>query len=354
MAKCLIGLGSNLGDRAENLFRSLNLLRANEQITVERVSSFRGTQPAGGPAGQGEFLNAAAVLETSLAPLALLHALQEVENGLGRVRSVHWGERTVDLDLLLYDDLELKSPELELPHPRLCFRRFVLEPAAEIAGEMVYPINGWTIAELLENINRPERLIAVHGLEFLPRDFEVLARIEAAKPCHVLRTGDWQSPNFEWRWFDTEPSESSDIPWQDWLGRDGERIIKGEWPWRGNWTIADFWFEALPVEVIGTDCSHALVEFERLNRLAVQPMLVVSIEKSPAARAASRVAFEQEMSPGGDHDPSLDAWIQWYQTPIDRLEALIHSRTTGPVLRLPADEPERVVAEVLAAMQAME
>ena len=86
------------------------------------------------------FLNAAAVLETTLDPFGLLHVLQEIEERFGRVRTVRWGERTLDLDLLLFDDRIVDTPELTIPHPRLAERRFVLEPLAEIAPEAVDPV----------------------------------------------------------------------------------------------------------------------------------------------------------------------------------------------------------------------
>ena len=96
-------------------------------------------RPIGGPAGQEPFLNAAALLETSLPPAELLARLQRIELHLGRTRETRWAARTLDLDLLLYDNLVLNTPYLTLPHPRMAFRRFVLEPAAEVAPEMAHP-----------------------------------------------------------------------------------------------------------------------------------------------------------------------------------------------------------------------
>ena len=117
MARAYIGLGANLGDRAATLTRAIELLAERPEIDVVAVSSFRETDPVG-YLDQPRFLNAAVAVETSLAPAALLATLLEVERELGRVREgPRYGPRTVDLDLLLMDDLVLDEPGLELPHP---------------------------------------------------------------------------------------------------------------------------------------------------------------------------------------------------------------------------------------------
>jgi pantoate--beta-alanine ligase len=144
------------------LHRAVEQLNSDGDVRVVRKSSLRETAPVGGPAGQPNFLNGAVLVETSLSPRELLAQLMNVEQGLGRKRKEHWGPRTVDLDLLLYDDVVLETPELTLPHPRMTLRRFVLEPAAEIAGEMIHPATGRSIAELLEQLNQrmPTKLIS--------------------------------------------------------------------------------------------------------------------------------------------------------------------------------------------------
>jgi 2-amino-4-hydroxy-6-hydroxymethyldihydropteridine diphosphokinase len=121
-------------------------------VVVRKVSSFYETAPIGGPPGQGLFLNAAAVVETTLDAPALLRVLQEIETRFGRVRTVPWGERTLDLDLLLFGNTVLDTPELCVPHPRFAARRFVLEPLAEIAPDAIDPITTRTIAELLSDL----------------------------------------------------------------------------------------------------------------------------------------------------------------------------------------------------------
>ncbi len=142
MGRAYVGLGANLGDRAATLTRAIELLGERPEIAVVAVSSFRETDPVGF-LDQPRFLNAAVAIDTSLSPAALLATLLEVEQELGRVRTgQRYGPRTVDLDLLLMDDLTLAEPGLELPHPRLHERVFALEPLAELDPALVVPGRG--------------------------------------------------------------------------------------------------------------------------------------------------------------------------------------------------------------------
>jgi 2-amino-4-hydroxy-6-hydroxymethyldihydropteridine diphosphokinase len=153
-SRALIGLGSNLGDRRATLEAAIAALDATPGVRVGRVSAFHETEPVGGPPGQGAYLNAAALLETTLGPLELLPVLQAIEARFGRVRGIRWGERTLDLDLLLFDDRIIQTPELSIPHPRLMERRFVLEPLAEVAPQAVEPRTRRTVSELLAELDR--------------------------------------------------------------------------------------------------------------------------------------------------------------------------------------------------------
>lgn len=130
-----IGLGSNLGDRGDNLRQALQRLDADPCITVTGVSSFHETEPWG-RTGQPRFINAAARLSTSYEPAALMRRLLLVEREMGRRRTVRWGPRIIDLDLLIYGSgtgRKLKQPGLELPHPRMLERDFVCDPLEELA-----------------------------------------------------------------------------------------------------------------------------------------------------------------------------------------------------------------------------
>jgi len=142
-----VGVGSNVGDRAGTIRRAAELIGAHPEIELVASSGIRETEPWG-PVEQPPFLNGVVAVETSLGPRELLDVLLELERRLGRVRGVRWGPRTIDLDLLLYDDAVVDEPGLTVPHPRLHERRFVLEPLAELDPGRVVPGRG-TVADLL-------------------------------------------------------------------------------------------------------------------------------------------------------------------------------------------------------------
>lgn len=149
-----IALGSNLGEREETLQAAVAQLHNHPEIEVVQCSSIYETDPVG-YTEQPAFLNMVLLIRTSLAPLALLHYMQRIEKQLGRTRDIHWGPRTIDLDLLIADRVEMNSSELTLPHPRMLERAFVLVPMWEIMSER--PVHGkQTIWNALEKLNGKE------------------------------------------------------------------------------------------------------------------------------------------------------------------------------------------------------
>lgn len=146
-----LGLGTNLGDREANLSRALELLAATPGVRVRRASAIYETEPVG-PREQPRFLNQVVEVETELAPRALLARLLRIEAALGRARRERWGPRTMDMDILLYDDLVLETPGLTLPHPRLTERAFALVPLAELAPGRILA-GGQAVADLAARVS---------------------------------------------------------------------------------------------------------------------------------------------------------------------------------------------------------
>lgn len=145
--KAVIALGSNIGDTKANLDLALKLLR--EATDVKQVSSYYSTKPVG-YTDQPDFLNAVCIIESELPAMALLAMLQGIEKVMGRERTIKWGPRTIDLDIIQYGDLISKAEELTLPHPRAHERKFVLEPWHEIEPDAILLTHG-KISDLLQS-----------------------------------------------------------------------------------------------------------------------------------------------------------------------------------------------------------
>ncbi len=152
MARAFLGVGSNEGDRLALISRALRLVAALPSTRLERMATLLETAPAGGPP-QGPYLNTVVLIETTLEPEPLLRALQDIERACGREPGgIRWGPRTMDLDILSYDDRQLTTAVLTLPHPRLHERRFVLEPLVQIAPDWVHPGCGRRAVDLLQDL----------------------------------------------------------------------------------------------------------------------------------------------------------------------------------------------------------
>ena len=148
--RAFLGLGSNLSDGEKNLKTSLSLLESAD-LRIRKTSSLYHTEPVG-EASQSWFMNAVVEVETALSPEELLHLCQEIEEKMGRQRLIPQVPRVIDLDILMYDQLIMNTPELTIPHPRMHCRRFVLIPLLEIAPDAVHPRLKKRILELLEDM----------------------------------------------------------------------------------------------------------------------------------------------------------------------------------------------------------
>ena len=146
-----LGLGTNLGDREGHLRAALKELAGLPTMEIGAVSSIYETAPVG-LTDQPDFLNLVVSVRTALSPRELMDALLNIENKMGRVRTVRWGPRVIDLDLLLFGDVRVEVPGLSVPHPRLRERSFVLMPLAEIAPNLVLPGQEETVEKLSEKL----------------------------------------------------------------------------------------------------------------------------------------------------------------------------------------------------------
>jgi len=323
MATTLIALGANLGDRRGNLQTAVDLLDRAPSTRVVARSRWFSTAPIGGPAGQEAFVNAAIRVETALSPPQLLATLREVETSLGRQRRQRWAARSVDLDLLLFDDLVLKSAELELPHPRMAFRRFVLEPAADVAADMVHPVIGWTVGQLLSHLNSATNYIAVTGVPGMGKTH--LAQEVAAQTASRFLADPAAAPS---------PKVFFDQPFatEEWRWRQrAEMLSRQRWPAESPAAISDFWLgQSLAYSNLWPD-DHRRAEFaavrETVGAEAVQPKLLVLLDAPTVP----------------------DRW----QVVRAELRRLVFQRGRGPLLELDASQPDWALVELRAALQAM-
>jgi len=216
MPRCLVSLGSNVGDRHATLDAASRALEVHSGANF-RVSGRIETPAVGGPPGQLPYVNAVAAFRADSTPLALLAELGRIEHAGSRTRVERWGERSLDLDLLLYDEQTVHEPTLCVPHPRMTFRRFVLEPACEIAADWRHPECDATLGEL------HKRLEAARGVTLVgDQDGAVAALIAAERPeVAILGTGD-----------DGLTIDARLTPWP--LGPSGPRLVLADCP-REHW-----------------------------------------------------------------------------------------------------------------------
>jgi len=325
-----ISLGSNLGDRREILDHAIKALSQTSGVFIHSVSSYHETQPVGGPPGQGPFLNAAAHLETILRPHQLLETLQGIENEAGRVRTVRWGERTLDLDILFFGTEFLDLRRLKVPHPRLALRRFVLEPLAEIAPTLAHPQTRRTIAELLADLDRKPRLVAIEGLEG-SRKSAVFERLVAELPGFGIAEADLGLPEIG----------EGETPHQiitEGLERKAEALNARRWAietLRVPWLVADYFLDF--------DILHATGRSLWRNLPETEDEVKTRILEHREWKGRLNGLLEVAMSP-------TFAVILPGDREVPRRSAL----TRTPRLWPESDDPDAIVAEILATCRGID
>lgn len=354
MARCLIGLGSNLGDRQAALSRVVSDIEGDDRLRFIAGSKWHETRPVGGPVGQMNFLNGAVLVETALTPIAVLDLLLGMEARMGRVRKTAWGPRVIDLDLLLYDDKVVQTDRLVVPHPRMAWRRFVLAPAAEIAGEMVHAGTGWSVARLLHHLDLAHNYVAIAGPIGVGKTW--LARHIAAKTSARMISEQLDAQRL--KQFYDNPSGTAWAMELEFLEQ-RSRLLATEavqWSDRSEPAVSDFWFDqsaAFAGVWLGED------EFERFRQRwqaaranVVQPKLIVVLSEPKQEGKPGDWLMRRVRGRGREYETCLCGDL------LNRIERAVERQAgepdMGPILRLPAGESPAVVGEVMAAVEGMQ
>ena len=366
MPSCLIGLGSNLGDRRAMLDAAVARLARHPAIAVTAQSPWFETSPVGGPPGQPLFLNGAAVVETSLSPQALLEVLQDIEAALGRRPGPRWDKRPIDLDLLLYQELVLSTPSLVLPHPRMAWRRFVLKPAALVAGDMVHPTIGWTVARLFEHLDTATPYVAITGSIGAGKTQlagRLAAQLDAPLLAEPLDLKQLEA-------FYADPASQAWNTELQFLHVRTRLLASGSSPWTAEATpvdtalsaeqrsrqpkqrlvISDFWFDqslAFARVWLPPEQSAAFRrQWEQSRHQVVQPKLTVVLD-APAEELLQRILRRGRRCERNLTVKQLEQIRQSIRTQASAVGL-------GPVLYINTSDWEAASAEALAAIEAMQ
>ena len=334
MARCLVATGANLGDRRATLHQAAACLSNDPRVSLLASSELFETVAIGGPTGQDPFLNGSLLLETSRSPEQLLALLERIQQQLGRVSAQRWAARALDLDLLLYENQVLRTPQLTLPHPRMTFRRFVLQPAAQIAPDMMHPQCGWTVRRLLEHLGRSPEYVSIIGPPGVgkTRLAEVAAQQSAGRAV-----------------FDDRRPEEPPGPEPDPTGQPWDRSIEllqcrasllqaSSWPDAAGPAISDFWFDQslayARLELPSSQYDAFVAQWQTARERVVSPKLVVWLDSSAEWP-------EEQMD------------TAWPGELRRTLRQQIRASDVGPFLDLDGRDLDDAAPEVVAAIQAM-
>ena len=303
VARCLIGCGANIGARREQLDQAIDMLRFMPGIQLMHVSQFLETNPVGGPPGQPPYLNAACLIETTFEPIEVLDMLLAVENTLQRSRETRWGPRSIDLDLLIYDDCILKTERLQVPHPRMTTRRFVLEPAVEIAANLKHPVSRCSIRELLENISQRHLHVAVVGvpgsgapeLANAVADVTLSRLIHAPAPLPIAGWGALSKKQVSTK----EPTEQLLLLSQKYA----DPLLKANWPDGPHGTVTDYWIESIRLAAENNSAIDTNKQFENafasISQKTVTPHVVLLLNVNRQT-LSERIAYRAHAAQQSD------------------------------------------------------
>ncbi|MDP6676041.1 MAG: 2-amino-4-hydroxy-6-hydroxymethyldihydropteridine diphosphokinase [Pirellulales bacterium] len=368
-ANCLIGCGANEGARREQLNQAIDMLRFMPGVRLVDVSQFLETLPVGGPPGQSPYLNAACLIETTFKPAEVLDMLLAVENTLHRSRETRWGPRTIDLDLLLYDDCVLKTECLQVPHPRMTTRRFVLEPAAAIAADLKHPVAGCTIRELLENISERHLHVAVVGVpgSGAPEIADAVADVTLSRLIHApapLPLNFFRAPNGEQSAIKEEPVDQLLLLSQKYAAP----LLKANWPVDPHGTVTDYWIESIRLAAQTNSVSDTNKQFENafatISQETVVPNVILLLNVNHQT-LSERIAYRTHSAQQSDIFSDLvavqtmmttDQGIHTLLTLQERLvNCLLHNQETQcrpkAVIQLDSDDLGKAAFDAVAAIE---
>lgn len=332
-----LGLGSNVGDRKAHLAAAVSSLARTPGVQLRAVSTYHETTPAGGPPGQGAFLNAAAAVETVLEPAMLLAVARTIEAQAGRDRSIRWQERTLDVDLLLHGSSVIDSRQLTLPHPRMAVRRFVLAPLAEIAPDSIEPLTGRSFSALLANLDRRPSFLCLIG----PKTRHLFRRVSE----HLNAIGLFEEDGS----LESHEAQTDLLNTPDWpsiLAQRAREFASSRWTpqiWGDRWIISDFWFDLLAGDIAfrldgEPEMTTTLQTFQEVRSRVILPTFVVATHPYTYWQLRLHVERFPDLNPARRGIPLL---CPGYDDPIGYLRD--HSLSAD---RLQSTDPERFEAQV--------